>query len=190
MSTEKEKEPELMPHVIDGIQEYNNPLPGWWLTMFYGTIAFAIVYQILYPSWFGPGLLHWSEYTQYNNEVQAAEKAEALANKGAGSIDQLVKSPEEIAEGKVIFEQNCAACHGANAQGGIGPNLNKPPYWAYGNGKPSDLEYIVTNGTKKGVSPYSSAAKGGMPTWGPILGKTKIDEAVAYVYSLQHPNGK
>lgn len=181
------KEPEIV-QTIDGIAEYDNPLPGWWLTMTYGSILFSIVYWVLYPSWFGPGLLKWSQYKQYDQETKVAvERAAAGAAKVGGSLLAIVKDPAAIAAGKVIFTQNCAACHGAGGEGGIGPSLIKPPYWAYGKGTPEDLEYIVTNGTKVGMTP---AAKGGMPAWGPILGKTKIQQAVAFVYSLENPPGK
>lgn len=176
------KEPEII-HTIDGIAEYNNPLPGWWLTMFYGTIIFAVIYQVLFPSWFGPGLLKWSQYKQYDHEMKVASDKAATTAASGGSIAKIVNDPQAIEAGKAIFTQNCAACHGASATGGIGPNLVKPPYWAYGTGTPEDLEHIVMNGTTVGMTP---AAKGGMPAWGPILGKTKVQQAVAYVYSLEH----
>ncbi|HEY9854257.1 MAG TPA: cbb3-type cytochrome c oxidase N-terminal domain-containing protein [Stenomitos sp.] len=179
------KEPEII-HSCDGIEEYNNPLPSWWLTMFYGTIVFAIVYQILFPSWFGPGLLKWSQITRYDNEVKAAAEQTAKvasAQSTAGGLQAVIADPKAIEAGKALFTQNCAACHGANAEGAIGPNLHQPPYWAYGKGAPEDIQFIITHGTN-GTAGLNKESKGGMPTWSQ-LGSTKIQQLTAFVYSLQ-----
>jgi cytochrome c oxidase cbb3-type subunit 3 len=177
-------EPEIVCS-CDGIEEYNNPLPGWWVTLFYGTIVFAIVYQILYPSWFGPGLLKWSQYKRYDQEVEAAKALAAKAGTAPAGLASVLSDPKAVEAGKAIFGANCAACHGANAEGGIGPNLHQPPYWAYGSGKAEDLEFIVTNGTN-GTPGLSKDSKGGMPSWKGPLGPAKIQQVVAYVYSLEH----
>lgn len=164
---------------IDGIEEYDNPLPGWWLTLFYGAIVFAVIYWVLFPSWLGAGLLKWSQAGQYDREVKEAAKLAPRTN-----LARMLRDPAAIAAGKAVFAANCVACHGANAEGGIGPNLHHPPYWAYGKGSPEDLEFVVNHGTT-GVAGLNKAAKGGMPAW-TSLGSLKVDEAVAYLYHLEH----
>jgi len=180
------KEPEII-HSCDGIEEYNNPLPSWWLTMFYGTIVFALIYWVLMPSfWFWDGTMKWSQIKKYDNEVKvAAEQSAKVASTQttAGGLQAVIGDPKAIEAGKALFTQNCAACHGANAEGAIGPNLHTPPYWAYGKGTPEDIEFIITKGTN-GTPGLNKESKGGMPTWSQ-LGSTKIQQLTAYVYSLQ-----
>jgi cytochrome c oxidase cbb3-type subunit 3 len=173
-------EPKIL-HTIDGISEYDNPSPPWIIMVFLATLAFALVYQVLYPSWFGPGLLKWSQVKVHEEQVQAASAlaAKAASTQADAGIDAVVKDPAAIAAGKAVFAANCAACHGANAEGGIGPNLVKPPFWVSGNGTPADIEHIVTTGTAKG-----------MPAWGGVLGKTKVQQVTAFVYSLENPETK
>ncbi len=180
------KEPEII-HSCDGIEEYDNPLPGWWLTMFYGTIVWALIYWVLMPSfWFWDGSMKWSQNKRYDNEVKvAAEQTAKLASTQAtaGGLQAMLADPKALEAGKAIFTQNCAACHGANAEGGIGPSLSHPPYWAYGKGSAEDIEFIITKGTN-GTPGLNPEAKGGMPAWSQ-LGTTKIQQVTAYVHSLQ-----
>lgn len=168
-------EPQVI-HSIDGIEEYNNPLPAWWLTLFYGCIIFALIYMVLYPSWFGAGLLKWSQVSMHEAEVKAyADKAPK------SGIATMLSDPAAIEAGKAVYAANCVACHGVNLEGTIGPNLKNPPYWAYGTGTPEDMVYIVTHGTT-GTAGLNKEAKGGMPTW-KALGAAKIDQVVAYIVS-------
>lgn len=182
MSAPKPKpEPKIL-HTIDGISEYDNPSPPWIVATFLVTVAFALVYQVLFPSWFGPGLLKWSQVKTYDHEVKVAAAVAAKAASAqstGGGIEAIVKDPAAIAAGKAVFAANCAACHGVTAEGGIGPNLVKPPYWAYGDGKPADIEHIIAKGTAKG-----------MPAWEGVLGKTKVQQVTAFVYDLENPGAK
>jgi len=165
-----EYEPKTVGHAIDGIEEFDNPLPRWWLMLFYVSIVIAVVYWFLYPSWFGEGILQWSQHKQYEEEISLAKKKypeKTLA------IADLVGNPESIAKGKEVFAQNCAACHGPEAKGLVGPNLTDET-WLYG-GKPEEIVHTVTNGTAKG-----------MPTWKSVLGQEKIGNVASFVYSLSH----
>lgn len=164
-------QPSTMGHSFDGIEEYDNPLPRWWLYMFYASIAFSIVYWVLYPSWFGEGYLKWSQNTQYEQEV---ELAKTLYPVKTVNIKDYINKTENIEQGRQLFTQNCASCHGAQAQGLIGPNLTDN-IWLYG-GKPEEIVTTITNGVKKT----------GMPTWGPVLGSEKVAVVASYVYSLSH----
>ena len=166
-----EKEPNIHGHAIDGIEEYDNPLPRWWLQMFYGSIIFAVVYQVMYPSWFGAGTLNWSQNTDYKNEL---EEAKVLYPKKEVDIMQVINKSENIEKGKAIFSQNCASCHGAEAKGLVGPNLTDD-VWING-GLPTDIQKTITNGVKVK----------GMPTWGPVLGNEKVSHVASFVYSLSH----
>ncbi|MBO9541571.1 c-type cytochrome [bacterium] len=178
MSAPKPKpEPKIL-HTIDGIGEYDNPSPPWIVATFYATVVFALVYQVLFPSWFGPGLLKWSQVKKYDHEVQVASQvaAKAASSEAALGIDAIVKDPKAIEAGKAVYAANCAACHGVSAEGGIGPNLVTPPYWAYGTGTPADIEHIISKGTAKG-----------MPAWEGVLGKTKVQQVTAFIYHLENP---
>lgn len=181
MSAPKPKPEAEILHTIDGISEYDNPSPPWIVGTFFATIVFALVYQALFPSWFGPGLLKWSQVKMHDQEVQvaAAVAAKAASPQAALGIEAIVKDPKAIEAGKAVFAANCAACHGVSAEGAIGPNLVKPPYWVSGTGTPADIEHIVSKGTAKG-----------MPAWEGVLGKTKVQQVTAFIYDLEHPGAK
>jgi len=148
----------------DGIEEYDNPLPTWWLGILYGTILFAIVYTADYHF-----VNHRSQVGEYNEEM--AEAAEAWPAPDANATANIVVTPELIAAGKTVFESNCIGCHGVDLHGGVGPNLTDPD-WIHGGSLPA-IAKTITEGVP---------AKG-MITWGPILGPEKIAQVAAYVHS-------
>lgn len=167
----KQEEPKPIGPAIDGIEEYNNPLPRWWLYMFYSSIVVAVWYWFAYPSWFGEGYLKWSQNKDYEQEM---EMAKTLYPAKVININDFVNKAEFVESGKAIFAQNCASCHGPEGKGLVGPNLTDNT-WIHG-GKPEDVYNTIT----KGVS-----AKG-MPTWGPVLGGEKVAHVATFVYSLSH----
>ena len=143
----------------DGIEEYDNALPDWWLGLFLFTIVWAIGYGVEY---------HFvSERSQ--NKYYEAEMAAAKLKWPDSGPKPLVFDDATLTAGATVFQQQCAACHGANLGGGIGPNLLDAP-WIHG-ADPEQIRATVTNGV---------AAKG-MPAWGPVLGSDKIGKVVAYV---------
>ncbi len=146
----------------DGIEEYDNPLPDWWLGLFWFTIIFAFGYTLHYHV-----IAHRSPA-----KALAAEMAAAQARWPQAGGAAFVPTPELAAKGKEIFQTNCVACHGADLHGKIGPNLTDD-VWIHG-GRPQDIVHTITNGV---------SAKG-MPTWGPILGPEKIREVASYVISM------
>ena len=165
-------DPETRPHVYDGIQEFDNKLPNWWLHTLYWAIAFSVVYWFFYE-----------QSSIMPSEQASVTKAIAeIEQKRMASIDltdeaklwALTANAEVIAAGKALFTQNCVACHGANLQGGVGANLVDAT-WIHG-GKPSDLFAVISNGV---------AAKG-MPAWGPLLGPQKVLQVQSYI--LSHHN--
>jgi cytochrome c oxidase cbb3-type subunit III len=150
----------------DGIEEYDNPLPDWWLGLFWFTIIFAIGYTLHY---------HWLGDRSQVKELQAELAAAEVRWPQSEQAGTLVVTPELAREGKEIFEKNCVGCHGREAEGGIGPSL-RDATWIHG-GAPAEILATVANGV---------AAKG-MPTWGPILGPEKTRQVAAYVASLSQP---
>ncbi len=148
----------------DGIEEYDNPLPDWWLGLFWFTIIFAFGYTLHYHV-----IAHRSPAKELAAELAAA--AQRWPGGGA-SAAAFVPTPALAAKGAAIFQTNCVPCHGADLHGKIGPNLTDD-VWIHG-GRPQDIVNTITTGV---------SAKG-MPTWGPILGPERIREVAAYVISM------
>ncbi len=174
LSEEKEI---LIAHEYDGIQELNNPTPAWFMVLFYGTIAFAVGYMLIYHV-FGIGQLQDAEY---KTEVALAEIAKkAYLSKSANRVDEstvkLVSDPGVLASGSVIFKQTCAACHGDHAQGVVGPNLTDE-YWLHG-GNIGDVFKTIK---------YGVLSKG-MPTWEKQLTPKQISDVANYIKSLHGTN--
>jgi cytochrome c oxidase cbb3-type subunit III len=163
-------------HVWDGdLEELNNPLPLWWLYMFYITMVFGIVYLLLYPgsTVFG-GAFKWSEVGQYEQEMKVAEqKYGPLYEKfRTQDIKTVAANPEALKMGQRLFMTYCTACHGSDAGGGPGfPNLRDTD-WLYG-GQPENIKASIADGRN-----------GGMPPWGAVLGNEGVHNVSEYVMSL------
>jgi len=159
----------------EDLGEYNNPLPRWWMWLFYITIVFALVYLVLYPglgSW--KGLLGWTEVGQLKQEDAAAEAkyGPIYERFAAQDVVALSKNPDALAIGQKLFLNNCAQCHASDGGGSRGfPNLSDDD-WLYG-GDPKTIEQTITGG-RNGV----------MPPWGPVLGAEAVKDVASYVVSL------
>ena len=169
-------------HVWDeDLVELNNPLPRWWLNMFYITIIFSFIYLALYPGLGAfQGLLGWSSKARYDNEVAEVEAKHAplYAKYLATPINDLVTNTEAMGTAKRIFANNCAICHGADAKGYTGfPNLTDDD-WIFG-GDETTLKTTLNNGR--------SAV---MPPWGAALGEQGVKEVTEYVYSLSRESSQ
>lgn len=179
----KEETDETTGHTYDGIEELDNPLPRWWVMMFWGTIAFGIAYLGLYGFGNMKGLLTvevdgeqvaWSSANQWKAEVQKFEKDIApLFNKYAAiPVEELTKNEEAMATGKRLFMSNCAICHQTDAGGTKGfPNLTDND-WLYG-GTPDNIKQTITYGRQAA-----------MPAWGAVLGDEGTADMTQYVRSL------
>jgi cytochrome c oxidase cbb3-type subunit III len=167
-------EGEVKSHVWDGdLRERNNPMPRWWLILFYLTIGFAFLYFLLYPA-IGHGLLGWSEERQYREEMQSAQReyAPVYAAFAGRSIPDLAKDPKALALGHSLFANTCINCHGSDARGAPGfPDLTDND-WLYG-GEPQNIVQSITQG-REGI----------MPPLGAALGEQGVEAVVAYVLSL------
>ncbi|MFL6572998.1 MAG: cytochrome-c oxidase, cbb3-type subunit III [Burkholderiales bacterium] len=159
----------------EDLAEYNNPLPRWWSWLFYITIVFALAYLVLYPglgSW--RGTLGWSQVTQLEQELAAADKRFGpLYEKFAAlDVEALAKNPEALATGQKLFLNNCAQCHASDGGGSRGfPNLTDRD-WLWG-GAPANIKATITDGRT-----------GTMPPFGPALGEQGVKDAAHYVMSL------
>ena len=165
-----------MGHVWDEtLEELNNPLPMWWLYLFYITLVFGIAYLLLYPgSGVFAGALKWSEVGQYETEMKVANaKYGPLFEKYRTEDLKLVATdPEAQKMGKRLFMTYCTNCHGSDARGGAGfPNLTDND-WLYG-GQPETIQTTIMNG-RNGV----------MPAWGAVLGNEGVIDVANYVMSL------
>ncbi len=175
------KEGESMGHSFDGIEELNNPLPHWWLNLFYFTIAFSFIYLALYPGWGdAKGYFGWSSAGQWETEVQKAEnRYDRLFEEYAEvPIEELAQNDEVLKTGQRLFGNNCAVCHGSDARGNSGfPNLTDND-WLYG-GSPEKIKETLMNGRG-----------GAMPALGPALGgEQAVRDVVSYVLSLSGRQG-
>lgn len=168
---------ETMGHVWDeDLEELNNPLPRWWLSMFYITLVFGIIYLILYPGLGGfAGVLQWTQVGQYEGEEQMAKDkyGPIFRRYAAMDIESLAKDEDGRAIGRRLFLTHCATCHGSDAGGGPGfPNLRDND-WLYG-GTPEAIKTSILNG-RNGVMPPMGAAVGG---------EEGVAQVAAYVMSL------
>lgn len=185
----------------DTLQEFNNPLPRWWLWAFYGTIVFSLIYWLIYPTWpigksYTPGVFntityttdkgeevttHWNTRALLRKEMQSGDAAMAqkaqLEKIDAASYDDIAKDAEMEAFvasfGKGVFGDYCAACHQTGGVGVIGsyPNLSDDA-WLWG-GATADIENTIRNGRL-----------GFMPSFKGTLNANQIDELANYVLNL------
>jgi cytochrome c oxidase cbb3-type subunit III len=159
----------------EDLAEYNNPLPNWWRWLFYITIAFALLYLVLYPglgSW--QGTLGWTQVGQLKDENALAQKQYGPLYEKFAAMDAaaLSKNPEALAVGQKLFLNHCAQCHASDGGGSRGfPNLTDKD-WLWG-GDPATVEASIAGG-RTGV----------MPAFGEALGADKIKDVAHYVLSL------
>ena len=172
-------------HDYDGIREFDNPLPRWWLLTFYATIVFSFGYWFYYHT-SQTGDLPMVAYQKEIDEAKKAEDKRMAEQEAAGkgvTEEQLLAMSKDTAvleRGAAVFKQNCLACHGAEGQGTVGPNLTDN-YFLHG-AKAKDTYQVIGTGV----------LEKGMPAWKTVLGATKVQEATAFVLSLRgkHVAGK
>lgn len=166
-------------HELDGIKEYDNPMPGWLMAIWWGSLIFAAGYLIFYAPNFGEGTLeaeYRSETAQSVAAVQSHFDANPLVPPAPADLLGGAANEAVLAAGASRFARSCAACHGEQAQGLIGPNLTDDR-WIHGG----SVEQM-----------FQSVAKGwpakGMPPWGRALPPEDLSALVSYVRSLQGSN--
>ena len=184
-------------HSWDGIEELNNPLPRWWVWVFYLTIIWALGYAILYPAWplihgATPGLLGASTRADVQVEIDRFDAANApikaklvAADLTAIEKDDGLKS-YAMEAGKSIFATNCAPCHGSGAAGVKGkgyPNLLDND-WLYG-GAIDAIHTTVTHGVRNTVDPDARNVGIYMPAWSAKATGALADMATAKLTAEQ-----
>jgi len=164
-------------HIWDGdLTELNNPLPRWWLGLFYFTIAFGGFYLLLYPG-LGKfsGILDWTSQGAYEEEVAKMEaKVGPLFERyQKTSILDLTKDETALKVGERLYINYCSTCHGSDARGARGyPNLRDGD-WIWG-GTPDDIKTTIMYGRQAA-----------MPAWEAALGGERgVDEVAQYILSL------
>lgn len=163
-------------HVWDeDLVELNNPLPRWWLQLFYGTIAFAFIYLILFGGLGNiGGVLGWSQEGQYEEQMKTATEAQEAIFSRYREMDNetLIANAEANATGQRLFANSCAMCHGSDARGARSfPNLTDSD-WLYG-GSFDTIMQTLENGRA-----------GAMPVMVAGLDDKAIGELVVYVQSM------
>ncbi len=174
MSSEQQSENVLTNHSYDGIQEYDNPLPGWWVWLFVGTVMFSIVYWLYFHHGM-PGRSIHDDYDRHAAkifELRFEEIGELKPDRE--TIVKYMNDSKWLTVGKVVYKTNCVSCHGADGGGLVGPNLTDDNWKNVRNIE--DIAKIIQNG----------AANGAMPAWRNRL--SHVNQVVlvsAYVASLR-----
>ncbi len=184
-------------HEWDGIKELNNPLPRWWLYIWYGTIAFSIAYMIAMPAL--PALPGLGTNTRgvlgASDRVAVAEQVDKMrADRMAAGTALLSASLEEIetdrslqqfamAAGESAFGDNCATCHGAGGRGAIGYPTLADDVWLW-DGTLDGIEYTIRHGIRHEEDPETRFSQ--MPAFGRdgLLTRAQIDDVVNHVLTL------
>ena len=189
----KDDEVETTGHSWDGIEEFNNPLPRWWLWTLYATIIWAIGYTIAYPAWpmltgATPGVLGWSTRGDVAAEIKAVDAANAEIEGKLAVADLTAISGDAdlnryaINAGAAIFQTWCAQCHGSGAAGARGyPNLLDDD-WLWG-GDIESIHTTITHGVRN--EDDEDARFSEMPAFGDdYLEPEQIDQVVHFVLKL------
>ena len=163
-------------HVWDeDLVELNNPLPWWWLQLFYGTIVFAFIYLVLFGGLGNiAGVLGWSQEGQYEAEMKTATEAQEAIFARYMQMDNetLIADADANATGQRLFANSCSMCHGSDGRGARGfPNLTDND-WLYGSGFDTIMQTL------------ENGRAGAMPVMVAGLDDKAIGELVVYVQSM------
>ena len=166
------KEPLLLDHNYDGIQELDNHLPRRWVWLFYITIIFAAVYLVYYHV-AGIGDLQAAEYA---GEMKSGEQVKGAAmgkfEAGLASLP-LLTGPAELEDGRQTYIKYCAPCHRADGGGLVGPNL-ADSYWVHGSNYTDTVKII-----------WEGVPAKGMITWKTVLKPQQVQTVASYIYTLR-----
>ncbi|MGA9409973.1 MAG: cytochrome-c oxidase, cbb3-type subunit III [Roseobacter sp.] len=188
----QEGDPETTGHVWDGIEEFDNPMPRWWLWCFYLTIIWGVAYSIAYPAWpmvssATAGLLGYSTRSEVVEEIAAVEARNEGINMQLASVEltEIANNPElnsyATSAGAAVYRTWCTQCHGSGAAGAVGyPNLLDDD-WLWGG----DIEAIhttIAHGIRN--EDDDDARYSEMPAFGDILDPEEITSVVNYVMSI------
>ena len=179
-------------HEWDGIRELDNPMPRWWLIVFYASIVWAAAYTIAYPAWplvstATSGLLGYSSRGDVKAELAAAQAARAdyVAAVSTMTVDEILADDGlrtfAASAGAAAFKVNCVPCHGSGAQGAPGyPNLNDDE-WLWG-GSADEIRQSIAHGIRFAEDSETRVSE--MPAFGEILEPKEITQVASFVASL------
>jgi cytochrome c oxidase cbb3-type subunit 3 len=166
----------VMEHEYDGIQEFDNRLPNWWMWIMWGSMIFALCYWIFFHT-LGVGTLPRERFAMEMQVAQEAQMARALA---AGIDNEffvmMTEAEDKVAEGREIFVKHCVQCHLDDGRGSVGPNLTDS-FWVHGC-EPMQMLKTINDGV---------AAKG-MPAWQNQLGPTRVHAVLSYILTIKDNN--
>jgi len=166
-------------HEMDGIREYDNPMPGWLMAIWWGSLIFAVAYLVFYALSFGEGTMEAQYRRETQNAIAAVDAffaANPLVPPSPADLLAGAANPAVVEKGRARFVRTCAPCHGERAQGLIGPNLTDDR-WIHGGAVEQIFQTIA-----KGWPPK------GMPPWGRVLTPDELSALVSYVRSIQGSN--
>jgi|AGTN01.1.fsa_nt_gi cytochrome c oxidase, cbb3-type, subunit III len=181
-------------HEWDGIKELNTPLPKWWVYVFWATVIWSIAYWIAMPAWptisdYSRGVLGYSSRADLDNELKAqkASRAKYESQIAALPLEEVVQNRDlrnfAMTGGRVLFGENCSACHGSGGVGVVGayPSLADDE-WIWG-GTLADIYQTVKHGVR---NENAESRQSVMPAFGTdgLLTPEQIDQVADYVVSL------
>ena len=181
-------------HEWDGIEELDTPMPRWWVWAFYATIAFSIVYVVLYPAWpmvekATDGVLGWSSRGELAEDMRVADQAQANFREQLARIP-IERLPDDsdlmaraVAGGRAAFQVNCSQCHGSGGAGDqqLGyPNLNDDA-WLWG-GDLRAIEYTITHGVRWSEDDQTRSSQ--MPPFAGALDDAQLAAVINHVLAL------
>ncbi len=183
-------------HEWDGIKELNNPLPRWWLNVFYACIVGSVIYWVLMPAWPGlPGIggytkgtLGFSDRANVSKDIAQlqAERAPLAAKLSGADLNTVEQDPElmqyAFAAGEAAFKDNCATCHGAGGQGVKGYPSLADDVWLWG-GTLTDIRHTLEVGIR---ADHDETRYSQMPAFGRdgILSAQEISDVTDYVLNF------
>lgn len=171
------QEPQLTDHAYDGIQEFDNPTPGWWTWIFILSIVFSVVYFLTVTVLGGGQLGPLGEYDRdYTADLKRQFAAFGNLSPDGATVVRLAHDEKALKVGESIFATNCISCHGRNGEGISGPNMTDEVYLNVK--QPVDFIDVVTKGRKNGA----------MPAWNNRLSPNEIIVVSSYVASLRGKN--
>ena len=166
----------IQEHEFDGIQEYDNPTPGWWYLIFFATFVFSLWYFLYYhmSTISTPVAVEYQDATADDMKKRFAEIGDLKPD--AATVVRFMNEPGWLQFGASIFKTNCVSCHAANGQGQVGPNLTDDYYKNVT--KIDEIPQVITNG----------AANGAMPAWKTRMHPNEVVLVASYVASLRGKN--
>ena len=164
----------LTDHAYDGIREYDNPMPGWWVWLFVATVVFSITYYFVATL---AGSKQFSPVASYDAAVvDAMRKGGGPLAHEAATLVRLSRDDTFLSQGSAIYQTNCVSCHGRAAEGITGPNLTDDHY--INVRVVEDFYDVIRNGRNNGA----------MPSWANRLQPNEMVLVAAYSASLRGKN--